>query len=97
MHAAALLFFFVNACAVALALRLNRGRMFVYNLAFVFGALGLFELYLVAWPLPKASHEGTYSSGGFLSEILIWDMAFRPKVASGLAYSKRPMDPLFMM
>jgi hypothetical protein len=40
--------------------------MLAYNSAFVFAALGLFELYLVVVsPPPKSTFEGTYSSGGY--------------------------------
>jgi hypothetical protein len=39
ISAFAFLFFYLSACTVALALRLNRGRMLAYNSAFVLPAL----------------------------------------------------------
>jgi hypothetical protein len=59
----ALLFFYVAACTIATAMRLNRGRALVYNSAFVFVALGLFEFYLSVSP-PVSKYEVTYSEIG---------------------------------
>jgi hypothetical protein len=55
-------------CIIAVAGKWARARIFLFNVAAVLAAIGLFELYLTVWPAPKALYGPTYSKKDYITK-----------------------------
>jgi len=85
----AVIFCYLFACLVAIAMRLERGKFIVYNFAFIFLALGISELFFQLKASENVNYyEGTYNDN-YMGEDsdLGYAILARNRVISSVKYS----------